>query len=469
MEPNELILIIDDDVALLKVLARSIAKMGFQVITASNAQDGLNKLQTSSPDLLVTDLIMENHSGLELLQKAKELNPDTIVVVMTGFATVASAIEAMNCGALDYLQKPLGREQIELVIGKAIERKRRLAGDRAHSGIIDQQAKSEGIIGSSEQMRGIFTLIEKVAPTDTNVLITGESGTGKEMIAKAIHDRSLRNNRPFITVDCVSLPGNLLESELFGYVEGAFTGANQDRKGLVEGAHGGTLFLDEITELDYSLQAKLLRVLQERQIRRVGGRVPINVDFRLVAASNRNIDQAIAEGKLREDLYYRLNVVSVHLPPLRERNTDIPLLITHFLNVMANGSKLPIKMAPIAMDIMCKFPWPGNIRELRNAIERLNILSGREQIEVGDLPKNVIDHINSIPDTIPETSLPFKDAKKIQMQEFEKRYITTVLRDHGGNVSKASQTSGVDRKTLHRLMTKYSLNRCEFTHSPTDS
>ena len=383
-------LIIDDDQVMLQTIPDMLELLDFNSVAYSDPLQGLSYIETEKPELILCDLSMPQMSGLDVLQKSKELHPDSTFIVMTGFASIESAVNAMRLGASDYIQKPFTMDHLRLVLKRAMEeRKLRQENLKLKEELITRY-QFHNIIGKSLVMQKVFAQIEKVAPTNASVLIHGESGTGKEMIARAIHTYSLRKNKPFTGVDCVSIPSHLLESELFGYEKGAFTGATQRRIGLLETSQGGTFFLDEVTEIDYDVQAKLLRLLQERQLRRVGGRDLIDIDVRVLAATKRDPLQAVNQNIFREDLYYRLNVIPIALPPLRERKEDIPLLIQHFIKGAAEltNSNEQIRIESDALNALIGYDWPGNIRELKNIIERLCIMAADNCITLDDIPSD---------------------------------------------------------------------------------
>ena len=459
MPKKESILIIDDDQEMVKVLKTFIQRMGFQASIATDGVTGINLLKEENPDLLVTDLVMQPVDGLQVLREAKSILPDLAVIVMTGNATVHSAVEAMKQGASDYIQKPIDTEEFKIVITKAIEKKRLVDENRDLRSQLEDRFKFDNIIGCSDTMRKVYARIEKAAPTNASILISGESGTGKEMIARAIHAYSLRKTSKFVAVDCVALPTHLVESELFGYEKGAFTGANSSRQGLLETADKGTFFMDEVTELDFDLQAKLLRMLQERQFRRVGGRELIDVDLRIVSATKHVPEKAVESGKFREDLFYRLSVIPIQLSPLRERTEDIPLLIDHFLKQMEDQEVNAVtNISPDAISLLQSYSWPGNIRELKNMVERLSIMASNNRIGVDDLPSSIIKGAGTNPSSSIVTALPFKDAKNKWLQNFEQKYLEQILEKYKGNITRAAQASGVNRKTFQRLIIKYELD-----------
>lgn len=400
------ILIVDDERNYLLVLEALLSEEGYQVITADDARKGLELLQENDLDVVITDMKMPGIDGMEFMERVRLRTPDLPVIMMTAFGSVEKAVEAMRKGAFDYILKPFKNEELKLTISKAIDHYHLIRQNRLFARELQGKYHFGNIIGKSAQMKRIFELIEKVAPTKATVLITGDSGTGKELIARAIHYNSPRKNQPFISINCGALPETLLESELFGHEKGAFSGAVSQRKGRFELAHEGTLFLDEISEMSTPLQVKLLRVLQEMEFERVGGTQTIKVDVRVVAASNRNLKEEAEAGRFRSDLYYRLNVVHVYLPPLRERLDDLTLLVNHFLAKYAKENEQePIGLSPGAMERLLEYQWPGNVRELENVIERAIILSDRHQIQVKDLPPEVRD-FHAKPETPPEEKKP---------------------------------------------------------------
>lgn len=386
----ETLLIVDDERNYLIVLEDLLSEEGYEVVTAETAPKALEILQSQELDLVITDMKMPGMDGMALLDNIHTQHPDLPVIMMTAYGTIEKAVEAMRKGAFDYIMKPFKNEELKLTIRKGVEHYRLIRQNRHLSRELQERYQFSNIIGKSAPMQRIYELIEKVAPTKATVLITGESGTGKELIARAIHYNSTRQDHPFISVNCGALPENLLESELFGHEKGAFSGAVSQRRGRFELAHGGTLFLDEISEMSPSLQVKLLRVLQEMEFERVGGSQTLKVDVRVVAASNRDLKAEIAEGGFRSDLFYRLNVVHIGLPPLRERTDDIPLLVNHFLDKYRKESgRSALEMEPEALRCLFEYSWPGNVRELENVIERAVILAAGDRITVKDFPSEI--------------------------------------------------------------------------------
>ncbi|MBZ4659769.1 MAG: response regulator [Desulfacinum sp.] len=401
------VLIIDDEKNYLFILEDLLEEEGHSVLTAQDGAAGLELFRTNDLDVVVTDMKMPGMDGMEVLDQIRSLNPDIPVVMMTAYGTVEKAVEAMKKGAFDYILKPFENEELKLIIRKACDHYRLVRENQELSAKLQERYHFHNIIGKSAPMQRIYELIEKVAPTKATVLITGESGTGKELIARAVHYNSPRKNAAFISVNCGALPENLLESELFGHERGAFSGAVSLRKGRFELAHGGTLFLDEISEMSPPLQVKLLRALQEMAFERVGGSETLQVDVRIVAASNRNLKEEVAAGRFRSDLYFRLNVVHIELPPLRERKEDIPLLIKHFLHKYAKETgRESLALSPEALRHLLDYSWPGNVRELENVIERAVILCAGSEIRVKDLPPEVRLGVEEAPAQPPPPSAP---------------------------------------------------------------
>ncbi|MEW6617815.1 MAG: sigma-54 dependent transcriptional regulator [bacterium] len=433
------ILVVDDEEKIRNALVTILTKESYLVTTAKNGQEALNKpIQEFS--LIITDLKMPQMDGLELLKRAKKISPDVIVIMITAFGTLKTAIEAMKQGAYDYITKPFELDEITIVVSKALQLHKE----------IKKEAKFDEIIGKSQKIKEIHELINQVAKTDTTVLIRGETGTGKELVAKAIHRLSLRQDKPFIPVNCVALPENLLESELFGHEKGAFTGAINQRLGRFELANTGTIFLDEVGEMDIPMQIKLLRVLQEREFERVGGTKTIKVDVKVIAATNRDLEKAVKEGKYREELFYRLNVVPIFLPPLRERKDDIPILLEHFLKIFnLRTNKNILGITKEAQELLTSYDWFGNIRELENVVERMVVLAKGDKIDIEDIPNNIIK--------AKEKNLSFKESVYQAKAQLERELLIKVLQEVGGNRTKAAKAIGVDRKTLQKKIKEYGL------------
>lgn len=450
------ILVVDDEAKMRRILQMMLEENGYQAALAEDGEKALDKIKGANFDLVITDMKMPGKDGLELLRDIRKINEELPVIVMTAYGTVPTAVKAMKAGAYDYILKPFDLEEMKAVVEKALTMEKLLRRSRYLQEELEAKYQFEDIIGKSPKMQEVFKLISQVAPTKSTVLISGESGTGKELIARAIHFHSPREKEPLIVVSCAALPETLLESELFGHVKGAFTGAHRDRRGRFELADGGTIFLDEVGAMSLNLQAKLLRVLQEKEFERVGGTGSIPVDVRIIAATNQDLKKAIEEGTFREDLYYRLNVVPIHLPPLRERKDDIPLLAYHFLRRYSQELRKNIKeVTPEALELMVNYDWPGNIRELENAIERAIVLGTGERLPADALPLPLANEsaIKKIDD-----NLSYQEAKKEILQSFEKRFFSKVLSKARGNVSQAARLAQLDRKNLYQKMKELNLN-----------
>ncbi|MCC7542547.1 MAG: sigma-54-dependent Fis family transcriptional regulator [Deltaproteobacteria bacterium] len=449
------VLVVDDDADGREALALLLADEGYSVETAEDGERGLEQVATFGPDVVVTDVNMPGMDGLELLRRARDEDPHLGVVVMTAFGNVRDAVEAMRRGAQHYVTKPVDPDEITLTVAAAIERRRLVREAGWLRERLRGQRRFENLVGDSPRMQALFKAIHQVAPSRATVLITGESGTGKERVAEAIHESSPRAGKPFVKLHCAALVESLLESELFGHEKGAFTGATRRRDGRFEAADGGTLFLDEISEITPSTQVKLLRVLQERTFERVGGNEPIKVDVRIVAATNRDLRELVSQGKFREDLYYRLNVVTLALPPLRERKSDILLLAERFLRRFAQEAARPLQgFSPAAMTAMMHHAWPGNVRELENAIERAVVMADGPTIEVHHLSSNIT---GIEPDEVakPEGDMDAPAAPKIPgatLAEVERHAILTTLAAAGGSTKRAAEMLGVSiRMVQYRL------------------
>jgi DNA-binding NtrC family response regulator len=440
------ILIVDDDPDIREVIRDRLKAMGFGVVEASDGVEGLAKLREDSPPITLLDLQMPKKSGLEVLKAIREERLETTTIVITAYGTIEKAVEAMRVGAYDFLTKPFSPGHLEVVIGKAVERE----GLRRENLLLTGEAKrkEQPIIGHSPQIRSAVEMTKRAAASHSTILLLGESGTGKEVFARAIHQWSPRRNKPFVVVNCVALSEELLESELFGHERGAFTGAHQMKRGKLELADGGTAFLDEIGDLKPRLQAKLLRVLQEQEFERVGGTRPIQVDLRFIAATNRHLQKAIREGLFREDLFFRLNVVPVPLPPLRDRPDDIVPLANHFLaRYCSDLGKRIKKITPEGWELLTRYPWPGNVRELANVIERAVVLSSGDRISAEDLPL-AVSAAGAEPVVASEAPLTFHEA----MVAYKRQIIRQALSRFGGNQSKAAQALGLQRTYLSRLI-----------------
>ncbi len=460
------ILIVDDEPEALENCRRILTRLRYDCLTETDPRRALSLLELERPGLVLTDLRMPGMDGIEVLNAAKQLDPDVRVVLLTAYATVETAVSSMRQGALDYLSKPFSSADLEQVVRRAFGDDGRKDGNDAGDTVIGQTTRQEfsravprrhdSIVGDSPVMREVLALIRKVAPTMATVLIYGESGTGKELVARAIHALSPRAHRPFVPVDCASLPDSLLESELFGHEKGAFTGAHTTKPGLFEIADGGTVFLDEVSGMSHSLQSRLLRVLQERQIRPVGATRFIDVDVRVIAASNQDLEQACLRGAFRQDLYYRLNVIQISLPPLRMRKGDIPLLADEFLKrcLQRNGILGAKVFDETARSLLTCYPWPGNVRELQNVVERAAALADGPVIRAEHLP----DRIRSCShETGQSHGSTFKQAKQELLHAFERTFLSDLLKRHQGHIGLAAREAGVDRKTIERLLKKHGL------------
>jgi len=455
------VLIIDDERDMLTNCTRILRRSGYECLTAETSEQGLSIVEAALPDVVLVDLRMPGRSGIDIVKAVKSRYPAIEVVLMTAYATIETAVDAIKQGAFDYLPKPFTADQLQAVIQRTLGHKHKAAETLKLRGELVARPDLCNMVGKSEVMVELRERIRKVAAADATVLITGESGTGKELVARSLHQFSRRSANPFVPVDCAALPESLLESELFGHEKGAFTGASISRPGLFELAHSGTLFLDEVAELPLALQAKLLRVLEVRQLRRLGGRQLVSIDVRLIAATNRDLLRAMESGKFREDLFYRLNVIPVQVPALRERREDIPLLAMHFLMSGASGDGTgPKGFAPEAMALLESYAWPGNVRELKNAVERARTLANREYIHPEDLPPEVQQPSPESGDRL----LPyhsFKAAKQELVTEFEERRLRELLERTGWNIARAARESGIHRKTIERKLKRYNLRREE--------
>ena len=454
------ILVVDDELIVCRSCLRILEGVGYEVETVQNGKAALERVREKPFDMVIVDLKMPGIDGIEVLRSIKKTNPEIIVIMITGYSTVETAVEAMKLGAFDYIPKPFTPDELEIIVEKALEKKRLLFENRYLRQQLQTRYKFDNIIGKSKKMQEVYKSVEKVAPTDSTVLIYGESGTGKELIARAIHYSSPRKDKQFMSIDCGALTESLLESELFGHVKGSFTGAIVTKPGLFEVANGGTFFLDEIGDISLSIQAKLLRVLQEREFKRVGGTKMIKVDIRLIAATNKDLEKMIKEGTFREDLFYRLNIVPIFLPPLKERQGDIPLLACHFLEKYNREGDKNIKgISPEAMELLVEYDWPGNVRELENIIERMVVMTEEEIIRPEHLPLNIRKKEADFKLTIPENNEELKRLKK-QLREqaverVEKPFVIEALKRNNWNVTKSAKDVGMKRQNFQALMRKY--------------
>jgi len=446
------ILIVEDEKSMREVLKILLEGEKYEVVPASDGFEGLSYIKNDIFDLVITDVKMPKVDGFELLKKVKEVSPDTIVIMITAFGTTEAAIEAMKLGAYDYIHKPFKIDEIRLIVEKALEKKRLSEEVTLLRGKVKTAYRLENIIGQSAKMQELFRLIPKVAQSNSNVLIIGESGSGKELVATALHNLSYRKDKNFVAINCAAFPEGLLESEIFGHMKGAFTGAMHNKQGLFEVADSGSLFLDEIGEMPVNLQAKLLRVLENGTFRRVGGTTDITVDVRIISATNKDIKGEITSGRFREDLYYRLNVVPIYIAPLRERKEDIPLLIEHFLKKTSNQ---PRKFSPEAMRILMGHPWKGNVRELENIIERIVLLTEKEEITPTELPNEIIGYAEEIKE-IPELTEAGVDVDKI-IGHIEKRYLLKALEKSGGVKKEAARLLNLSFRSFRHRLYKYKI------------
>ena len=448
------ILIVDDEKDMLVLLKRIISeKRDYETVTESDPLKALEIFKDRSFDLVITDLKMPKMNGIKLLNEIKKIRPKVSVIILTAYATIETAVEAIQKGAYDYISKPFKGERILLTIDKAMKWQEMVSENLALRQALAEKGSPFSFVGATPVMKEVFELIRQVAPTMATILITGASGTGKELVARAIHQNSLRSSKKLITVNCTAIPEQVIESELFGHVKGAFTGAWKDKRGLVEEAHEGTLFLDEIGDLSTHMQTKLLRLLQEGEYKPVGSVVTKKTDLRFVAATNHDLKEEIKEKRFREDLYYRLNVIHIELPSLKERKEDIPLLSHHFLKKYARINQKDVQdISPVAMQGLLSQKFPGNVRELENIIERGVIFCKTNTLELRDL--FLSDEQRSFyPDPDTDISrLSFKEAKEMMIGQFHKQYIQVLLRESKGNISRAAETAGIQRQYLHRLM-----------------
>ena len=451
------VLVVDDEQSMRELLGIMLRQVGYDVTQADGGEAAIQTLKTTDVfDLVITDLRMRKVDGLAVLRAAKEHSPQTVVLVVTAFASTETAVEAMKLGAYDYVTKPFKLDELKLTIANALERKRLQDENRELKRQLRTERGFDSFVGKSRRMLEIFETIRKTADSGSTVMITGESGTGKELVARAVHQESSRRSAAFVSVNCGAIPESLMESELFGHVKGAFTGAVQSTEGLFLAADGGTLFLDEITEISHSVQVKLLRAIQEREIRRVGDTRDVKVDVRLIAASNRDLVKAVADGVLREDLYYRLNVIPVHLPPLRERPEDIPILVAHFIGRIAKDvGKRIAGISPEALAVLERYHWPGNIRELENVIERAIVLGSGEQITPDALPPHLAQPAErgDFPVEIPSGGMDLEGL----LAAVESRYIRLALDRAGGLQVRAAELLRLSFRQFRYKIQKHGL------------
>ncbi|HEY2498243.1 MAG TPA: sigma-54 dependent transcriptional regulator [Candidatus Angelobacter sp.] len=449
-------MIVDDHQSIRKLCMTVGASLGFICAEAESGEAALAQMESHSPDIILTDLMMPSMSGLEFLPRVKQLLPRTEIAIMTGHASIETAVQAMKLGAYDYITKPFRIEELKLLLQRMAEKVNLVAENQFLRERFSAEMELSGIVGSSHKIQDVLRMVARLKDTRTPVLVTGESGTGKELVARAIHYRGLLSKRPFVAVDCGSLVPTLIESELFGYEKGAFTGAIRSKEGLFQSANGGTIFLDEIGELSMELQAKLLRVLQEKEVRPVGSNQKFKVDVRVIAATNRDLEAAQKEGKFRKDLYFRLNVVTLHLPPLRERRSDVPSLVHYFLDRFAPDKAIAVSSA--AMKIMLQYDWPGNVRELENCVERAIALGSQKMIDVADLPPALQQQQEL--STVFAESPPAHEAllaSNNDLEELERETIQRVFAQVEGDKARARKMLGISRATLYRKLKRYNI------------
>jgi DNA-binding NtrC family response regulator len=444
-------MVIDDEESMCKFMQIMLKKEGYEVTTTQSSHEALDILKQINHDLIIADLMMPELNGLELLARVKNLDPEANFIVMTAYASVDTAIEALKKGAYDYLTKPFKVDEIRITIKKALEQKRIKRENISLKKQLKKEFSFDNFIGSSTKILEMRKMAEKVAQSDSTVLVQGESGTGKELVAKAIHYYSQRSDKAFVSINCAAIPETLLESELFGHLRGAFTGAVKEKEGLLKVADRGTFFLDEIATISQAIQVKLLRVLEEKEITPVGGTKPMEVDVRLIAATNADLEQEVKLGKFRPDLFYRLNVFPITIPPLRERKDDIKILVYHFIKKYCEKLKIgEKKISDETLKKLIAYPWPGNVRELENTIERAVLLSKNDEIGITELPEKINEN----------EPLNLVDGTKMEnptLEEIEKAYIYWVLKNAGWHKNKASQILGIDSSTLYRKIEKYGL------------
>ncbi len=450
------ILVVDDEVNILKVLSALLKKEGYEVISAESGEDALTHLYEEGISVVITDLKMPGMDGIELLKNVMRYNSDIPVIILTAHGTINNAVEAIKLGAFDYLTKPFDREELIGIVKKAVNTYEYRRTDVKIDFETDEPVH---IIGHSQRMQEIYSLIEKIAPSDSTVLITGESGTGKELVARIIHLKSGRSRGPFIKVNCAAIPKELVESELFGYEKGAFTGAFSQKPGRFELADSGTILLDEVSELPFDMQAKLLRVLQERQIWRVGGVKSVKVDVRVISATNKNLALEVERGNFRSDLYYRINVVPIEVPPLREHREDIRDFVRYFIAKFSKKNRKLINgITDAAIEYLENYPWPGNVRELENLIERMVILTTKDTLDITDIPDEIkIRQVRQQVVNVQSGTIDFKEIVKKATSDIEKDLIAKALKETGGNVTKAAELLGISRKSLQLKMKELGL------------
>ncbi len=453
MDQQIRVLVVDDDEPHAEAVAESLERVGYECVVATSGREGLRLIEEQTFDIIITDLIMEGVGGLEILAKAKRELPDAEVVILTGHGTIKTAVTAMQAGATTYLTKPLDIGELRTVVDKASQSQRLARSNIELQKQLNERFGFEGVIGNSQALHTVVARLRQIAPTSASVLITGESGTGKELVAKALHNNGPRRYKPFVTLNCAALSDNILESELFGHVKGAFTGADRERKGWFEHANGGTLFLDEVGDIPLGTQVKLLRALESGEIVRVGTNEPIKVNVRLISATNRDLTEANAAGTFRQDLYHRLKVVSIKLPPLRERREDIDLLIDHFLKEFTTSHEKKIgSITLVARKVLRQHSWPGNVRELKNVIESMVVIDSDGVLDVDDLTEDLQVVSAAAPG---DKSAAIDSLVGKPLEEIEKHFITETLKLTGGNREEAARMLGIGERTLYRKLKEY--------------
>ena len=449
------ILVIDDEPRMLDILSQALSDLGFKVETADDGPKGITRYSENPTELVLLDIWMTEMDGIEVLGRLKDRNPNVMVIVMTGYGSIESAVQAMKAGAVDYLTKPLDLDHLEIVLKKALESREQSEKLRILEDQVSHQGSFEGLVGVSQEMQIIYGLIRKLGDSDATVLVQGETGTGKELVARAIHKRSPRRKSGFMPINCGALTDTILESELFGHEKGAFTGAIRQKQGLIEQAEAGTLFLDEIEEMSPLLQVKLLRAIQEKEILRVGGDRPRKVDFRLIATTNLDLRDQMEKGAFRPDLFYRLSVITLDLPPLRARTGDIPLLVNHFLTGYSQRTGNPVKeMTAEALMMLKAYRWPGNVRELENVFEQTQLLCQGNTVAISDLPKHITSSVSDGAGT-ERYDMPLREAR----EQFERHYLKDVLDRAGGQVAEAARRAGIHRRHFYEKMKLYGISR----------
>lgn len=457
------LLLVDDEERILASLSKALSEDGHEIKTAGSGPIAISILEASEIDLVLTDLVMPDMGGLELLKKIKKDYPGIPVIILTGHGTVETAVEAMKYGAYDYISKPFNLDEVEVIISRSLEHKKLVEENISLKNQLQKQYAFDNIVGNSNSIRNVYGIIDRVKNTKSTVLITGHSGTGKELVARAIHYNGFLKNKPFLTVDCAALSENILESELFGHAKGAFTGAHRDKTGYFEEADGGTIFLDEIGEFTLGLQSRLLRFMQEGEFSRVGESAMRKVDVRVLAATNRDLDEMVEEGTFREDLFYRLNVITINVPTLLNRLEDIPLLATHFITKFNEKlSKNVTSVSDELMTLFANYTWPGNVRELENLLESVITFCDDSVLDVKHIPESIKKKITvcaSLSCSPDREILPFKEAKDKSVDDFTRHYLLMLLNTCEWNITNASRKCGLDRGHLYRLMKKYSIEK----------